>query len=155
MTGCGLQKRRSRQKVPRVSAKHRGEIHPRKIRNLVSARDSVRFNFSSGRALDACSLDGTGVIRVRNEGPKMLLRLSCVVAVCLALAPSAEAAGHSGLVHRASCSVVRFYVARFSASAAEMWARSHGATEAEIEAARQCLKTAPAEHTQAAHWAAW
>jgi hypothetical protein len=85
----------------------------------------------------------------------MLLRMGCVVAVCLGLAPSAEAAGHSGLVHRASCAVVRFYVAKFSASAAEMWARSHGATEAEIEAARQCLKSAPAEHTQSAHWAAW
>jgi hypothetical protein len=85
----------------------------------------------------------------------MLLRIGCVVAVCLGLAPSAEAAGHSGLVHRASCSVVRFYVARFSASAAEAWARSHGATDAEIEAARQCLKTAPAEHTQPARWMAW
>jgi hypothetical protein len=85
----------------------------------------------------------------------MLLRMGCVVAVCLGLAPSAEAAGHSGLVHRASCSVVRFYVAKFSASAAEMWARSHGATDAEIEAARQCLKGAPAEHAQAARWTAW
>ena len=85
----------------------------------------------------------------------MLLRMGCVVAVCLGLAPPAEAAGRSGLVHRASCSVVRFYVARFSASAAETWARSHGATDAEIEAARQCLKGAPAEHAQPAHWTAW
>jgi hypothetical protein len=85
----------------------------------------------------------------------MLLRMGCVVAVCLGLAPSAEAAGRSGLVHRASCAVVRFYVAKFSASAAEMWARSHGATDAEIEAARQCLKNAPAEHTQPARWTAW
>ena len=84
----------------------------------------------------------------------MLLRMGCVVAVCLGLAPSAEAAGHSGLVHRASCSVVRFYVAKFSASAAEMWARSHGATDAEIEAARRCLKDVPAQTAQAAHWTA-
>ncbi|MDB5638284.1 MAG: hypothetical protein JWP51_3192 [Bradyrhizobium sp.] len=48
--------------------------------------------------------------------------------------------------------VVRFYVAKFSASAAEMWARSHGATEADIEAARHCLKGAPAETAQATHW---
>jgi hypothetical protein len=84
----------------------------------------------------------------------MLLRLGCVVAICSGLAPSAEAAGHSGLIHRASCSVVRFYVAKFSASAAEMWARSHGATDAEIEAARNCLKGAPAGTAQAAHWGA-
>jgi hypothetical protein len=49
---------------------------------------------------------------------------------------------------------VRFYVAKFSASAAETWARSHGATEVEIEAARRCLKDAPAQTAQAAHWTA-
>jgi hypothetical protein len=58
------------------------------------------------------------------------------------------------IVHRASCTVVRFYVAKFSASAAETWARSHGATDAEIEAARRCLKDAPAQTAQAAHWTA-
>ena len=82
----------------------------------------------------------------------MLSRWACVIAVCFGSAPRAEAAGHSGLIQRASCSVVRFYVAKFSASAAEMWARSHGATEAEIEAARHCLKNAPAQTAQDAHW---
>jgi hypothetical protein len=48
--------------------------------------------------------------------------------------------------------VVRYYVAKYSASAAEMWARSHGATDAEIEAARHCLKSMPAETPQAARW---
>jgi hypothetical protein len=33
-----------------------------------------------------------------------------------------------------------------------MWARSHGATDAEIDAARQCLKEAPAQAAQNAHW---
>ena len=82
----------------------------------------------------------------------MLSRLGCAVVICFALAPSAEAAGRHGLIQRASCSVVRFYVAKFSASAAEMWARSHGATEADIEAARHCLNGAPAQTAQAAHW---
>jgi hypothetical protein len=82
----------------------------------------------------------------------MLSRWGCVVAICLGLTPHAEAAERSGLIHRASCAVVRFYVAKFSASAAEMWARSHGATEADIEAARHCLKGAPAETAQATHW---
>jgi hypothetical protein len=90
---------------------------------------------------------GTGV-------RKMSLRWGCVVVIGLALAPRAEAAEPSGLIHRASCSVVRFYVAKFSASAAEMWARSHGATEAEIEAARRCLKGAPTQSAQAAQWIA-
>src|SRR5229473_1569915 len=87
-------------------------------------------------------------------GRKMLSRWGCVAAVCFGLTPQAEAAERSGLVHRASCAVVRFYVAKFSASAAETWARSHGATEAEIEAARHCLKDAPAQTARADHWTA-
>jgi len=78
----------------------------------------------------------------------MWTRWTCVAAICLGLAPQAEAAGRSGLVHRASCSVVRFYVAKFSAFAAESWARDHGATESEIEAARRCIKDAPAQTAQ-------
>ena len=35
------------------------------------------------------------------------------------------------------------YVVKYTASAAETWARSKGATEAEIEAARLCLKATP------------
>jgi hypothetical protein len=38
-----------------------------------------------------------------------------------------------------SCAVVRFYVAKYSEAAAESWARSHGASDAEIETARRCL----------------
>jgi len=34
---------------------------------------------------------------------------------------------------------VRFYVVKYSVGAAEAWARSKGATEAEIESARKCL----------------
>ena len=79
----------------------------------------------------------------------MLSRWGCVVAVCLGLASQAEAGERSGLVHRASCAVVRFYVAKFSAYAAEAWARSHGATEAEIEAAKRCLRDAPARTARA------
>jgi hypothetical protein len=36
--------------------------------------------------------------------------------------------------------MVRYYVAKYSAAAAETWARSKGATEAEIEWGRRCLK---------------
>lgn len=90
--------------------------------------------------------------RATDQGPgrKMLSRWGCVAAICAGLVSQAEAGERSGLVHRASCAVVRFYVARYSASSAEMWARSHGATDAEIEAARNCLSRAPAQTAQAA-----
>jgi hypothetical protein len=81
----------------------------------------------------------------------MWSRWICVAAICLALAPRVEAADRSGLVHRASCTVVRYYVAKYTASVAEAWARTKGATQAEIEAARHCLKDAPA---QTAQWSA-
>jgi len=82
----------------------------------------------------------------------MFLRWGCVAAVCLGFCFQAKASERSGIVHRASCSVVRYYVTKYSASAAEMWARSHGATDAEIEAGRRCLKNVPSETAQAARW---
>ena len=82
----------------------------------------------------------------------MLSRWGCVAAIWLGLVLPAQAAERAGLVQRASCAVIRFYVAKYSASAAEMWARGHGATDAEIEAARRCLRGAPAQTAQAAHW---
>jgi hypothetical protein len=75
----------------------------------------------------------------------MWSRLICVAAISFGLVPQTEAGEQSGLVHRASCTVVRYYVARYSAPAAEAWARSHGATEAEIETARHCLKDSPVQ----------
>ena len=69
----------------------------------------------------------------------MGFRLIFVVAVVLGLAPTTASAGE-GLVHRASCSVVRYYVAKYSAEMAEAWARSKGASEAEIASARRCLE---------------
>jgi hypothetical protein len=80
----------------------------------------------------------------------MWTRWVCVALFCLGVTQKADAAERSSLVHRASCAVVRLYVAKFSASVAEAWARSHGATEAEIEAARHCLEGAPARTAQAA-----
>lgn len=45
-----------------------------------------------------------------------------------------------GIPHRVSCAVVRYYVAKYAAPAAEAYARSNGATVAEIEAARRCMR---------------
>jgi hypothetical protein len=78
----------------------------------------------------------------------MLIRGFALSAALLAFVPDAMASEpQPGLFRRASCTVVRFYVAKYSAAAAETWARSHGATEAEIEAARRCLTNAPAPST--------
>jgi hypothetical protein len=71
----------------------------------------------------------------------MGFRLLIILTVLFGLSSQASA---EGIFHRASCSVVRYYVAKYSASMAEAWARSKGATEAEIEAARHCLNGAPA-----------
>jgi len=69
----------------------------------------------------------------------MGLRWICVLAMSLAVPSFAYAGEQTGVARRLSCSVVRFYVAKYSAPAAEHWARSKGATEAEIETARRCL----------------
>ena len=85
----------------------------------------------------------------------MLMRAVGVAALGLSLSSlssGALAGGGSGLVHRVSCKVVRYYVAKYSASTAEMWARSHGASDAEIEAARRCLRDEPERTVEATRW---
>ena len=78
-------------------------------------------------------------------------RLICLVVVLLGLSfnasSSAMAGERGGLLHRLSCTAVRYYVALYSATAAEQYARSKGATDADIDAARRCLKS---ERTQTA-----
>jgi hypothetical protein len=85
----------------------------------------------------------------QKERPGMGSRLLLVV-VAIAFGMSSPASAGEGLLHRASCSVVRYYVAKYSASAAEAYARSKGATEAEIEAARRCLNAGPSRNVRTA-----
>jgi hypothetical protein len=80
----------------------------------------------------------------------MLMRGMVVVALTFSL--SSGAVAERGLMQRVSCAMVRVYVAKYSASAAEMWARSHGATDAQIEAARECLKDTTEQTARTAHW---
>ena len=49
---------------------------------------------------------------------------------------------------RISCSEVRHYVAKYTAPVAEMYARSRGATEAQIERARRCLASSESAETE-------
>ena len=72
------------------------------------------------------------------------LRLTGAIVVAMSVgfmisASTAGAGNASGYIRRASCTLVRYYVAKYSAPAAEVWARSKGATDAEINTARRCI----------------
>jgi hypothetical protein len=99
----------------------------------------------SPRSFDRCSrprnLLPLGLLIQELRDRAMWTRWMCVAGMCLGIAPPAE----TGELHRMSCTIVRFYVARYSAPAAETWARSKGATDVEIEAARHCLKDSPVQ----------
>ena len=53
----------------------------------------------------------------------MVLRGLLALTLLVGVTPSADARGQSGLLHRVSCTVVRFYVAKYSEAAAEMCRR--------------------------------
>jgi hypothetical protein len=81
------------------------------------------------------------------------LRVVCLLAMLSGLSP-AVAGEPSNILHHVSCTVVRYYVTLYSATAAEQYARSKGATDAEIENARRCIKsqsTVTASAQQPAH----
>jgi hypothetical protein len=80
------------------------------------------------------------VLPVQLEGVGMVTRVASILVVVSGLSPQVKAREHSGVLHRMSCTVVRYYVARYAASAAEQYARNMGATDADIEAARRCIK---------------
>jgi len=64
------------------------------------------------------------------------------VATSVGVMTSASTAGAgeaSGHVRRASCTLVRYSVAAYSAPVAEAWARSKGATDVDIQTARRCI----------------
>lgn len=69
----------------------------------------------------------------------MGLRAFIMAAILIGSSQMAVAAEQSPL-RRVSCTVVRFYVAKYTQGAAEAYARSKGATEAEIDSARRCLR---------------
>ena len=68
---------------------------------------------------------------IPSRGIAMMRRAILAFVALIALSQTATAG--------VSCAVVRFYVAKYSEAAAETWARSHGASDAEIETARRCL----------------
>ena len=76
-----------------------------------------------------------------SEKRQMGARLICLLVVLLGFSSNAMAAERGGIMHRMSCVAVRYYVALYSATAAEQYARSKGATDADIDAARRCIKS--------------
>jgi hypothetical protein len=100
---------------------------------------SMKQTRISRAVLAAAVLAGgmTGSIEWRgNTGPPQhLIRGDFTISVSRAAAGEAR-----GPMHRASCMLVRYYVARYTAATAEAWARSKGATDAEIKTARGCIK---------------
>jgi hypothetical protein len=86
-------------------------------------------------AVLACATMGS-VERSGDAGPpRQLLHGDFTISVSSAAAGEAR-----GAVRRASCTLVRYYVAKYTAEAAEAWARGKGATDAEIQIARSCIK---------------
>jgi hypothetical protein len=81
---------------------------------------------------------------ISRRKPLRLLGLTVALGVAtfvgvMTSASTAGAAEASGHVRRASCTLVRYYVATYSAPVAEAWARSKGATDTDIRTARRCI----------------
>jgi hypothetical protein len=68
---------------------------------------------------------------------RWVVLLTASLALCSSV--YAEEQPRSEGKHRLSCVLVRYYVAKYTAPAAEAYARSNGASDADIEAARRCL----------------
>ncbi|SPP97648.1 conserved protein of unknown function [Bradyrhizobium vignae] len=80
---------------------------------------------------------------------RMIIRAGAIVALLLIpLGSEAFASRHHRPTGRISCSEVRYYVAKYSAQVAEMYARNHGATDAQIERARRCLPSNETAETE-------
>ncbi|CCD88194.1 conserved protein of unknown function [Bradyrhizobium sp. ORS 285] len=71
----------------------------------------------------------------------------------LAMESGVQAANEAGAETRMSCSEVRYYVEKYTAEVAEMYARSRGATDAQINRARRCLT--PVHVRRAERWRAY
>ena len=84
----------------------------------------------------------------------MGVRSICLAVALIGLSSSAStgaiAGERGGLMHRLSCTMVRYYVALYSATAAEQYARGQGATDADIEAARRCIRPSDLTRTASA-----
>jgi hypothetical protein len=101
--------------------------------------------------VDCCSLRGTKAAAthcpssLQKDGRMRRWVFAVAMFSGLSSQAIAEEQPKTRLLARASCTVVRYYVAKYTLPAAEAWARSKGATEAEIETARHCVKVQTAQ----------
>ena len=86
-------------------------------------------------AVLACSTMGSIEWSGNTGSPQQLLHGDFIISVS-----SAAASEVRGPARGASCALIRYFVARYTAATAEAWARSKGATDAEIQVARACIK---------------
>ena len=78
-----------------------------------------------------------------------MLRCNILAGVfLLSMTPAALAVEKPISIRHLSCTVVRYYVAKYSAAAAETWARTRGATDLQIESARKCLGASASQVTR-------
>jgi len=84
-------------------------------------------------AVLAAGMMGSIEWRADHQLPSPLLRGGFTISA------AAVAGEPGGAIRRTSCTLVRYYVARYSAAIAEAWARGKGATDAEIRTARRCI----------------
>jgi hypothetical protein len=68
-----------------------------------------------------------------------MMRRIVLFTFLLAFGNGAMAGERSIELQRVSCTLVRFYVAKYSEAAAESWARGRGAIDKQIDTARPCL----------------
>jgi hypothetical protein len=98
--------------------------------------------FTKSGSFDMSEIIKSELISRRKDVRLLGLTVAFGIATSVSVVISASTAGAgeaSGHVRRASRTVVRYYVAKYSAPAAEAWARSTGATDADIQTARRCI----------------
>jgi hypothetical protein len=86
-------------------------------------------------AVFACGTMGSIEWSSDTGPPQQLLHGDFTVSVSSAAAGEARR-----LARRTSCTLIRYYAALYTAASAEARARSNGATDAEIQTARGCIK---------------
>jgi len=106
------------------------------------AENPKKWFTKSGRFEKMIEINGPELMAQRKALRLLALTVALGVATFMGVmmsASTASAGEESRHVRRASCIVVRYYVAKYSAPVAEAYARSKGATDADIQTARRCI----------------
>jgi hypothetical protein len=116
----------------------------RTLTTLHDARDFILSLPNSKQSLPSWQAATEALLHAAQHGG-LWLELARIGMLQALLGPKPIGAASQGAAasdkppHHFSCAIVRLYVAKYSAPAAEAWARNNGATDLEIETARRCL----------------